>query len=319
MREGVAETADEPVVSVLVVADYESGTAASWEELRRTLAALAVQDCDVPFEVLLCENDSLAPTMPDDIPGMVAGMRVVRDAATTSNGLKNAAARAARAPLLAIIDADVVPARDWLRHLVAAIERDRRIAVVSGRSLHLADGFLPRALALIERGYVDGGHAGPTIFLASHACLYRREWYLAHPCHENEGPFSSRLQSEAIRRAGGRLYFEPAARSFHIYAGLAAQADIARNAGYGTIVTRLRDRRLPYAWLTHLGRLGLPLFIGGKTYTGLVNCLRLYRHYGIRPYELPGLLAIAVALHCLEARGMWVALQGRTLAGTAYR
>jgi len=319
MTAAESHTIDEPVVSVIVVADYASDSERGWEELRRTLEGLASQDIGLPFETLLCENADVATTLPADLDRLLPGLRIVRAATNSSNGLKNAAAASARAPLLAILDADVVPARDWLRHLVAAMNRHPDVTVASGRTFHRATGLLPRSFALVERGYVDRGHAGPTPYLASHACIHRRDWYLAYPCDVEAGPFSSQLQSAAIQRAGGQLYFEPSARTYHLYDGLVAQADVARNAGYGTIATRIRDRRLPFAWLTRLDVLSLPFFIGGKTLDCLAHCLRLYSYYGIRWYEFPALLAVAVASRCLEARGMWAAFRGRSLDGTAFR
>jgi len=227
--------------------------------------------------------------------------------------------RESRAELLAILDADVVPDPSWRRHLVAAMRAHPEAAVISGRTLHNGGGFVARALALIERAYVDRGDAGETQFIASHAALFRRRWWDAHPCDTAGGPFSSRLQSEGIMRDGGEIRFEPAAVSHHAYAGWSAQRDIFRNAGFGTIVTRRIDPRLPYSWITGMGATAIPLVIAGKTWTSLGECWRLYPHYGIRGFEVPALIGLALMTRLLEAPGMWRAQRHQNLGASAYR
>lgn len=308
-----------PTVSVIVVGDVGSGSDRGWQEVRQTLAALARQDLAEPYEVLVGENESVLASMPADLRALAPRVRFVAAGASNSQELKNIAVAQARAPLIAIVDADVVLAPDWLSRTLATMRAQPQAAVVSGRTLHTSTGLIARALALLERGFVDPGPAGETRFLACHAMLIRRSWWLAHPADPEVGPFASRLQSESILRAGGRLYFEPAALAFHQYAGWRTQRDIFRNAGYGTVVALQRDRTLPFAWLTRLGALSIPAMVLGKTWISWGLSLRLYRHYGLRRYELPVVLGLAAVVHLLEASGMWHALRGEDLPATDYR
>lgn len=308
-----------PAVSVVIVGDYACGTDIAVHELRETLRGLAAQDFDEPVEYVLCESDTLADQLPDQITALLPGLRLLRSPATTSCALKNDGARSCAGELIAILDADVVPARDWLRRCVAAMRRQPDVAVVSGRTLHRDTTLAARAFALIERGHLDPGKPAPTRYLANHAAVYRRSTLLAHPFHPTAGPFGSRLQSEAILRSGEQLFFEPSAHVFHTYGGWLVQADIARNNGYGTVVTRAIDREQPFASLLRLGPVSIPFFIAGKTLSSLADCVRCYRHYGIRVYELPQLFTLAILARLLEAPGMWRALRGRNLAASAYR
>lgn len=308
-----------PTVSVVVVGDVGSGTDRGWQEMRQTLAALARQDLAEPYEVLVGENESVLAGLPDDLRALAPLVRFVVSAASNSQELKNLVVAQADAPLIAIVDADVMLAPDWLSRTLAAMRAQPQAVVVSGRTLHASTGLVARALALLERGFVDPGHAGETRFLACHAMLIRRPWWLAHPADPEAGPFASRLQSESILRAGGRLYFEPAALAFHQYAGWRTQRDIFRNAGYGTVVALQRDRTLPFAWLIRLGVLSIPAMVLGKTWISWRQSLHLYRHYLLRRHELPVLLGLAAVVHLFEIRGMRHALRGDDLPATDYR
>ena len=93
---------------------------------------MAEQDFDGRYEILLCESTETAP--PADLLAIVPDLRLVLAPTQSSYALKNAGVRAATADLVAILDADCVPERDWLRHLVAAFADRPRIAAVSGRT-----------------------------------------------------------------------------------------------------------------------------------------------------------------------------------------
>lgn len=318
-KSSTAGTAATPAVSVVIVSDYHSASEQGLRELRRTLASVAAQDFKEPVEHLLLENESLVGSLPADLQNTLPGVRVVSSPATSSYALKNHGARVARAATVAIVDGDLVLDDKWLSTSVAALRKHPQAAVVSARSLHAASHFLARGLALLERGYLDPGCAGATRYLGNHAAVYRRDVLLAHPFHETAGPFSSRLQSEAILRSGHQLWFEPSAVVFHAYNGWRAQLDIARNAGFGTVVTRQIDPRQPFATLLSLGLASIPIFVSGKAITAIADCVRCYPHYGIRGRELPLLLGLAVLARCVEVPGMWRALRGQALADTNFR
>ncbi len=88
------------------------------------------------------------------------------------------------------------------------------------------------------------------------------------------------------------------------------EIDIRRNCGYGTVIVRLKDRALPFAWITRLGVFPIPMFVGGKTNKSWKDCLRGAGNYGIRGYEIPVVLACSLVVHSLGAPGMWQAFKG---------
>jgi glycosyltransferase involved in cell wall biosynthesis len=99
-------------ISVIVPARNAAAT------LPRTLQALAAQDLDLPYEVIVVDDGST-----DDSGELAdaAGAELVRAAGVGPGPARNAGARRARGELLAFTDADCRPRRDWLRAGLAAL------------------------------------------------------------------------------------------------------------------------------------------------------------------------------------------------------
>jgi hypothetical protein len=206
-----------------------------------------------------------------------------------------------------------------VRRLVAPFAEHEHVAAVSGRTFYAGRTLGERLLALLSRSYLDPGRAGPTRFISNNNGAIRRAAYLAHPLPIDAGPFGSRMQSESMIRDGWQLWFEPRMRVVHDFEGWGMEADLRRNAGFGTVATRLLDPRLPYAWLTRLGVAAIPFLVAGKILDSWRDCLRCARHYGVRWWEVPAALALSVVVHGMEAPGMRRAFERREIAVTAYR
>jgi hypothetical protein len=311
--------AGRPDVSVVIVSDYAGGERKSWDDLQVTLAALARQDFAGRAEFLLVESIRAASSMPASLAGLLPGLSVILVETEGSYALKNAGVRQASADVVGIIDADCAPHPGWVSALVRAFERHPDAAAVSGRTTYAGRTLLERVLGLLNRSFLDPGRAGPTRFIGNNNAGYRRAAFMAHPLPTDAGPFASRMQSEAIRRSGGRLYFEPAMSVIHDFEGWSMECDIRRNIGYSTIDTRLRDPSLPYAWLTRLGVLSIPVFAVGKTLDNWGDVIRCGRHYGVRGYEVGVALVMAIVVHAMEVPAMFRAFGRRPVGQTAYR
>ena len=307
-----------PAVSVVVVSDYASAEPAAAESLARTLDALALQDFDEPVETLLVESQALAGRWPQALLARAPALRLVLSASLESFGLKNAGVAAAAAELIAILDADCVPDPAWLRQLTSTL-RSSGAAAASGRTVYDSPVLVERVLGLLSRSYLDRSRTSETGYLANNNCMVRRGVVAQHPFPTGLGPFTSVLHAHTIRRAGGRLLFEPAARVAHAFAGWRMERDIRRNAGFAAIAIRCVDRALPYAWLARLGYLSIPAFVLGRTLKNLWQALRFGRHYGVRWYQLPLVAIFAVLVNALEVPGMVAALRGSGVGATAYR
>lgn len=309
----------EPVVSVIVTCDYESGKPEAWNALRAALAGLARQDFQEPAEFLLVESAEFAPRLPSDLKTILPSLRVVTAPASSASELKNAGVRAASAELVAMIDGDCIAEPGWLRQLVNLLRRHPEVSAVSGRTHYGRRRFLDRAMALIARSYLDAGCPAPTRHLSPNNSGFRRSVLLSHPYPRTGGAHTSNLQSAAIMSDGGGLLFDPGLSVEHDYGGWPMEREIRRSMGYGVIQARLLDRRVPYARLARLGYFSIPLFMLLRTLHAWWNCVRRARLYGVAWYELPAVFVLAAAACAMEAPGMLHAVRGQPFGKTSFR
>ena len=233
-----------PQLSVILVSDYAAGEQKSWDVLRMTLRALAGQDFTGSAEFLLMEQENIVEQAPGDLWQILPSLRIVRSPHSGSSyALKNHGVLEARGDVIVLLDADCRPNPDWLTSIAAAWRAHPGAAAISGRTTYESHSTMSRLSALLSRSYVDRGTAGPTPFISNNNSSIKRSAYLAHPLPTGMGPFAGRIQSEAMLRAGGQLLFDPSIRVIHEFEGWPMEADIRKNCGYGTVITRLRCGR----------------------------------------------------------------------------
>ena len=306
--------------SIVIVSDYGSpGADGSWTDERACLNALAAQETPDAFEVLISESDSWKDAFPADLLSIVPNTRVVFSPGKTSYELKNAGARSAIAPVTVIVDADCRLSSDWLAILLDTLRKRPDVSVISGRTSYEGDTLAARMLGLVTRSYLDPGKSGFTRFIANNAAGFRSEVLRDHPLPESLGPFSARVQSESMIRSGHKLWFEPRMQVVHEFEGWPMEADIRRNIGYGTVVTRLEHPEMPYARLVRAGILSIPLVWAGKLLNSWGDCLRCASSYGVRWFELPLAMVTSVAVTAMEMPGMIAGYRGKRIRRTSYR
>lgn len=98
--------AEQPAISVIIPHLNDA------DGLRLCLAALAAQRADRPVEVIVVDNGSRE--LPDFAVSLVPGLRLLRQPTPGPGPARNLGAAMAKAPLLAFIDADCVPAAGWI-------------------------------------------------------------------------------------------------------------------------------------------------------------------------------------------------------------
>ncbi|MBC7790337.1 MAG: glycosyltransferase [Anaerolineae bacterium] len=308
-----------PAVSVVIVSDYAAGGPVAARDLRAALSALAKQDFDEPAEFLFIESECLRDQLPTDLATILPSLRMMFFPEQESYPLKNHGVQAASAEFVAILDADCVPDPTWLRRLLSTLRGNASLAAVSGKTVYPDPSFSARICALLARSYLDPGHAGATQFIAINNCAFRRSAYLSHPLPIGIGTFSSRAQSEMLIRDGWTLWFDPEIEVIHDFEGWAMEADLRRNAGHGTIITRLADSSLPYAWLTRLGPISIAPILTGKIIDSWRDCVRCGRNYGVSWYALPAAMLLSIGMHGLEIPGMLQAFKGAGLKKSFFR
>ena len=255
----------EPVISVVVVSDYEAGHEKGWQDLAETLRALAQQDFEEPHEIILAEAARHQSGIPDALRSIIPDLRIVAGEADSSYALKNAGAAAARADLVGILDGDCVPERSWLRSLVRSLREHRDVSVVSGRTEYAGRKVQERILGMLSRGYLDQVNQRATHSIANNNAGFRKSVLIGFPFDDVVGPFGERLHVEDLRRAGHRFLFDPGMRVVHSYEGWGMERDIRRHGGYAAIKTRLLNPLIAFAPLARLGWLSVLLFLGGRT------------------------------------------------------
>jgi hypothetical protein len=302
-----------PEIAAIVISDYGGHDDAAWDYLRATLRALARQVENRTTEILLVDATPAAQRMPADVAALIPGVRIVADRSATTPELLNAAARATSAPLVALLDADCVPAPSWLDAARRTMDSHPEAVAASGRTVYPMHRLDFRILAALSRAYLDPGGAGETSFISGNNAVVRRDVLLAHPLGPYRRPLAARLQTEAIRRTGGKLRFAPEMHVEHRFEGWAMERRIRHRVGYRAIRVRQLEPDTPYAWLLRLGPLVIPVMLGARIVESWLTCARVGRHYGVRWFEQPIAFATAIAVHLLEVGGMRGALaDGRT-------
>ena len=308
-----------PEISVVLVSDYGAGSAIAWDHLRQVLAALARQRFNGAVEYLFVENGRFLEQAPRGLLDLLPGLRVIPSPQTGSYELKNHGAREARGGILTILDTDCTPHPGWLAAIAASFAAHPDAAAISGRTKYEDRGPQYRLASLLSRAYVDRGTAGVTEHVSNNNSAWRRSVFLEHPLPAGLGPFAGRIQSEAVRRSGGLLLFDPAIAVTHRFEGWPMEADVRRNAGYGTVIVRLHEPRMPYVGLARLGRLSIPLFAAGKAIHNWRDTLRCWRHFGLRFHQVPKALILGLVAAAMEIPGMWLAFGRRAIPRTEYR
>jgi len=308
-----------PDVSVVILADYAAGEAGTAVGLRAALRGLTKQTFTGRTEFILVESERLRDRLPVDLTVILPAVRIVFAEAQDSLSLRNVGTQHATAEIVAFLDADCVPDGDWLRWLVTALDNQKDLAAVSGRTTYGGSGLLERTLSLLARAYVDRGRAGEVRQISNNNAAFRKDVLMSHPFPTSANPFVEALHAGAILRDGGRLWFEPRARVIHAFGGWAAECDVSRNAGWATVAIRQVDSQARLAWLVSLGSASIPVFVLVSLLRSWGRLLRLWRCYGLAWYEVPLGFGIAAATNAMQIPGMRKALRGRTIADTPYR
>lgn len=302
-----------PDVSVVIVLDYKASDGSSDSNLAATLRGLAAQDYSGTPEFLLVESRHLQMPL-EELRTYLPTIALVRTSGVTSNDLKNEGGKAARSDLVVILDADCVPQPGWLSAAVRHHNQHKLAAAISGKTFYRSEGFLARVFALLDRSYVDRGQAGRTQTISNNNAAFRREKLLKFPFRNDIGTFGSKLHSQAMLAAGEELRFEPDMVVYHAYYGWEMARIDRRHIGYAMAKFRLSEDHATHVWMFKMGLAGLPIIYLMAVAGSLKRCLKRHPDYGIRWFELPVVLAVALIVHAYELPGVVTALRGGEVA-----
>jgi GT2 family glycosyltransferase len=259
-----------PWISVIVPA-YNAGAT-----IDDCLGALASQT--VPresYEVLVVDDGSVDDTCPR--VWAHDGVRLLRQTHAGPAAARNLGAEEAQGEILLFTDADCVPARDWVAHMVAPFHDDN-VAGVKGAYLTGQQEIVARFVQIeYEDKYDRMSREAFIDFVDTYAAGYRRHLFLSSGGFDASFPLASVEDQEFSFRLAGRGYrmvFAPKARVYHL--------DHARTLGtywrkkfkigyWKVLVTRrhpakaLRDSHTPQSLKVQilLVGLGLVCLVGG--------------------------------------------------------
>ena len=307
-----------PRISVIVVSDYGGPGPKNWAEERTVLEAFAAQDLAEPFQIILVDHERNRARCPAELTRIAPHTTVLFTPHTRASDLKNAAFALCDGALVALVDADCVPAPDWLRLLVRTLDGVPDVDVVSGRTTYGQSTSLRRVLALLDRAWMDTGCAGPIGHISNNGALYRHELLAQFPYPDVENAFLvPRVRDRAMFASGIRAYFEPRAAMAHAFHGLGFAIDVRRNLAFadGYQYRPARSARTTHTLLWRT----LVALTRDRFATEWRDCLRVGRHY-LRWYDWPLALGLLVALRLFEAPAALAALRGAPrLARTSFR
>jgi len=143
--------------------------------------------------------------------------RVIEHAPVRSRGVAGAAgARAARAAVVAFAENHSFPDPEWAESFLEAHRGPWAVVGPSVRNANPETQTSRVNFALTYGGWSEPAAAGEVDLLPFHGSAYKREWLA--PYGDRLGPLLDQeywLQRD-VRERGGRLYFEPRARTAHL-------------------------------------------------------------------------------------------------------
>jgi hypothetical protein len=250
---------------------------------------------------------------------VLPSLRIVYSDARSAFDLKNEGARQARGGFVALLDADCDPAPGWLRSAVATLRAHPEVSAVSGRNLSPARTRLARIVSLAGRAVGDEGSAGPTRHVSLNNIVYRRDVLMRHPLLSDAGSCGFAYNSEALRRAGHELFFDPGMAVVHDDMDFSTMRDVRRQLGMAIVLTRKADPRQRHAWLVRLGYASIPIFVAAKTVLTAQRVIARRAAHGVRWYEVPASIGAGLVQHVLEVPGMILAFRGQPIRATNFR
>jgi glycosyltransferase involved in cell wall biosynthesis len=200
----------EPRISVVIPVYNGEGT------IERCLDALHRQTATFDYEIIVA--DSSTDTTPEIIGRRFPSVHLIRfDKQTYPGTARNAAIRRARAPLVAMLDADCVADPDWLERIVS-IHASGDYGAVGGA---IANGTPESASGLIGyllefREFIPEAPRREVITIPTANICYRREVFERHGLFDDVRASEDMLFNWRISLGNERILFDPSIRVTHL-------------------------------------------------------------------------------------------------------
>jgi glycosyltransferase involved in cell wall biosynthesis len=301
-----------PLVSIVIetiTARFDSTTGSLADDIHGCLTAVAAQTYQRErIETIVVLDAGIAEDAAADLGRRYPGVRFVFSKESNYFAAKNAGAAAATGEIIALLDSDCEPSRDWLEVLLSRF--DAGVDVVAGRT-HYAGGSLgSRTLSLAGfASYVHGDENDNATGFNINNVAFRRDVLIDHP-------FDSRLRRNGgcyllfhqLRAAGIRVIFDPRATVAH------GNSDIRGLRFASKYFDRGRDGVAAYRldasavlkgtnFFRRTGAVGLIAIYGRRIVIDWLHLVRRRRRIGVPALLLPYFAAVTVLTRLIEFAG----------------
>jgi hypothetical protein len=305
-----------------VVSDYETGEKTWSDEIVAVTNFLSDLEA-VPAEILVMEGrlPGEEPPAPPDTLTRHEGVKVHFGNSDRSAELKDLGVRLAKHNLVAVVEADCIPAPGWLARLADAMAADPSLDVVSGPTIYPGKGMLIRVLTVLDRGYLEvPQYSGGWQHISNNGALYRRDCLLDFPYPDDLSPFvSAERRNEDMRQAGVKSGFASKALSYHAFGGWPFVIDVRRNKGFQYARAVLRREQVAQPKQA-LDRLRVAFLAVRRSVAVDAASVRWVAKHHLRLWDTPLLVGLFLAVRVPEFLGALAGSDEHAFAvTTAYR
>ncbi len=227
-------------ISVLIVSEFETGEK-NWSDERQIVEALAQQDFDTPYELIIVEstaNQNIPP--PKEIAQYFPDVKILYHDSECSAALKNYGVEHIQSEWTFVLEADAMPQSGWLRFLWEAAQAHSEYDIFTGRTNYGLETSWQRALSLLDRTFDNLKSDGPSNHISTNSALYKTEILKKFPFPEEAPtPFVAAFRRDhQIWLAGYKSFYVKNAVVRHGLSGFDFVMDFRRNNGFADMMAQ---------------------------------------------------------------------------------
>jgi hypothetical protein len=226
-----------PALSVIII------TPDTFDTVRQTVRCLTRQSVRDRIELIVLAPSDARVRLDDAAVAPLHSARLIEvDAVSPTGPVRATGVRASNAPIVVFAEEHSFPASGWAEALLAAFEKGYAAVGPAVRNAN-PDTLVSWADLLIGYGpWLAPTHAREMDYLPGHNSSYRRELLLAYGKRLDALMEAETVLQWDLRRAGERLYLEPAAQTAHTNFGFwSSWLPVSFVAGRSFAATRARE------------------------------------------------------------------------------
>lgn len=228
-----------PALSIVI--ETYNATPESEIQLQDVLAGLSRQSIDRDEMEIMVVIDERNRELADFVRRIEPAAIVVPTSDPTYYGMKRTGIKEARGDVVALLDSDCLPVKDWAREILSTISRGAD--VVAGKVRFPSDSLFARTFAVFDYGHLRNESDGQApAFNVSNAGL-RREVAHDHPFDPRLTRFGGgTLLGRQLKSLGFKIVYNPAAAAEHTDKGVRKHLLVRFRTGHEAVQLCRFDR-----------------------------------------------------------------------------